>query len=373
MQYRLIDNTEDFLALESEWDTLLRKSRVDHFFLSWTYLSTWWKVYGDCYDLRIGTARDANGELKGIAPFVRGKGDVRGRKWLRHLGFMGTLGDAAAEFLDFIIEEGHEAELAPHLFRLVAIERAAEWDLVQLRQVHSQSPNLHHVLPLFAELGSTSLRVQSTPSPFLPLIGTVDELIKSKSKNFRKQFNNPWNRLHKNHEIEIVEAGKDIKIEEAFQILIELNDNRWGEEGQAFQSRQFNQLQLRLAEQLIPTGGLYFQFLKVDGKYAATRFDFIYNQRMLSFQGGWSQDFSQFSIGRLFLAMTYRWCVDQGITEYDFLGGDATYKRSWATGLRTLMDVEAFNPQSGRATLFQQARVLKSLFDPRPLNPIPSV
>jgi len=351
---------------------LERSAARQSVYLTWEYLSTWLEVYGNDCKLRVLTARDDNGQLLGIAPLVIGRGTTLSRSYLRRLTFMGIHGDAAAEFLDFIIEEGREEEVAAALYRTIAVDLRKEWDILELKQVPAKSPVLTKLLTILPQHGAVATRLEAVPSPFLPLPDTWEDLLSSKSKNFKKQFKNQWNRLHKRHEVVILRAGEDLCINEAFDILIRLNHHRWGDEGQAFQSKRFVEFYRKLATEFAEKDWLYFYLMRVDGYYVAARFDFVYGDKLWNFQGGWSHDHKDLSLGRLFIGMSMQWCIAKGLKEYDFLAGDADYKRSWSSDSRTLLSVEALNPHSRRAFVFQQARVLRNLLGPHAHHPTPS-
>ena len=69
MQVGLIDNWNDVLALEAEWNTLLTRSRADTVFLRWEWVHAWMDVAGNQLEPLVITVRNTEGQLIGIAPF----------------------------------------------------------------------------------------------------------------------------------------------------------------------------------------------------------------------------------------------------------------------------------------------------------------
>jgi len=65
-----ITEAEAFAALAPEWDELLADSDARALFLTWTWISTWWEVFGADRRLYILAARDASGTLLGLAPLM---------------------------------------------------------------------------------------------------------------------------------------------------------------------------------------------------------------------------------------------------------------------------------------------------------------
>lgn len=361
----IVKDDASFHALESEWNPLLRRSAANGVYLTFEYLKTWWGAYGNQFKLRILTVRRGE-QLLAIAPLAIGPGPGLLRRPLRHLTFIGALGDTAAEFLDFIVEPGLEAEISPRLLETIHDELSSEWDVLYLNLVPAKSPVLSEALSVLPQFRDLAVTMEASPSPYLPLPPSWPELLRSKSKNFKKQFNNHWNRLHKRHDVQILWAGKDIDLDLAFDELVRLNRQRWGGDGQAFNSKRFNEFHRRLAKTFHTLGWLYFCIVRIDEETAAARFDYVYNNKLWNIQGGWNPEFAHLSLGRLLIGMQMKWCIENGLREYDFLAGESAYKRSWATDARTLLNVEILNPRSRRALAFHEFRILKNLLDPRP-------
>ena len=76
-------------------------------FLTWEWLSAWWAAYGAPSDLRVLTAVDDGGTLRGIAPLRRQSTRRYGQQYSA-LAFLGD-GSNDSDYLDFIIERGFEA------------------------------------------------------------------------------------------------------------------------------------------------------------------------------------------------------------------------------------------------------------------------
>lgn len=365
IQIEIIDDVERFHALRDEWNPLLQRSSANGVYLTFEYQTTWWKHYGDQFKLRILVARN-EGRLVGIAPLAIGPGGGFLRRGLRHLTFIGVLGDTAAEFLDFIVDSGWEERVVTDFYASIYENLRKEWDVLYLNLVPVDSPVLNRAIPVISQHRGLAVTMESTPSPFTPLPDSWQTFLSSKSKNFKKQFNNHWNRLHNRHQVEVVRAGMDIEMEQAFDLLIRLNRKRWGGDGLAFRSKRFNRFHREIATIFDQLGWLYFRIVKVDGEVAAARFDYVYNDKLWNIQGGWNPNLRHLSLGRLLIGMQFKWCMDKGLKEYDFLAGDSGYKRSWATRTRDLLSVEVLNPGSWRAVAFHELRIIKNLIDPRP-------
>src|SRR3982750_3356199 len=98
----ILENTQDFAALEEEWEDLYRNSSLATPFQSWAWLYSWWEAYGEGYELRLITIREAN-LLVGLIPLMLE------RRWgFGRLLFIGT---GITDHLDVLAREGSEGRV----------------------------------------------------------------------------------------------------------------------------------------------------------------------------------------------------------------------------------------------------------------------
>tara|TARA_R110002096_G_scaffold147671_23_gene307853 strand:- start:12008 stop:13159 length:1152 start_codon:yes stop_codon:yes gene_type:complete len=367
-QLSLISSFDLLQQLEEEWDSLLVRSEANSIYLTWAYITTWWKTYGHQYRLLVILARDSDGKLSGIAPMMIGKGDSGPTRQLRCLSFLGSLGDTAAEFIDFIVTPGLERTLVPQFYDYFTEELESEWDLLTLRQVESRSLSLNALLSTIAKHHGTTFRIDSTPSPYTTLPSSWDEYLGSRSKNFRKAFKGHWNRLHKNYQVAELVAGRDISLTDAMDHLMALNKSRWEDQRSTFNSSLFYSHHLEVAKVFRAKGWLHFRLLEIDDRIVSARLDFCYANKLWNILGGWDPNLANLSLGRIAIAKELQWCIDHKIQEYDFLGGESSYKRTWASSERTLIDLVFSNPASFKATALDQLRCLRDFVRPKSIS-----
>ncbi len=159
-------------------------------------------------------------------------------------------------------------------------------------------------------------------------------------------------------------AGRDMSVTEGLNLLQRLNECRWGAVRQSFVSARYRAFHEKAAQRLHEAGCLLLVFLEADGTVIAGRYDFAYAGKGWSFQGGWLPEWGSISAGKLILTAIMQWCCENGLREYDFLGGDASYKEDWSDGERNLVRMEAENPVSSRVVLHRieaKARGLKRM------------
>src|SRR5881296_2250230 len=66
-----------FLEMESEWNDLVQKAKIDHPFLRHEWVRSWWQCFGTGKTLHIVTA-SRGGQLVAIAPMMLSKARIYG-------------------------------------------------------------------------------------------------------------------------------------------------------------------------------------------------------------------------------------------------------------------------------------------------------
>jgi CelD/BcsL family acetyltransferase involved in cellulose biosynthesis len=102
-----ISDTAGLDALRSEWQALLRGNEADCLFLTWEWLSCWWRYVSQRRRLCLLTVR-RDGELVAIAPFAIRPPEPRRIVPFRTLEFM-RMGDVGSDYMDLIVRPDQEA------------------------------------------------------------------------------------------------------------------------------------------------------------------------------------------------------------------------------------------------------------------------
>ena len=88
---------------------------------------------------------------------------------------------------------------------------------------------------------------------------------------------------------------------------------------------------------MLSLGRLVLVLLEVGGEIVASKYDFAYGGKIWCYQGGWKKSLAADRLGHVMLARVLRWAIEHGYREYDFLAGDAPYKRRWGNAERNTM------------------------------------
>src|SRR5262249_8662186 len=90
----------------------------------------------------------------------------------------------------------------------------------------------------------------------------------------------------------------------------------------------------RLAEQTADRGWLRLQFLRLNGRRIAFGYSLSYRNTLLLLKTGYNPEYRPYSPGHLLMWQVLRQASQEGVTEFDFLGADASWHADWTTHAR---------------------------------------
>lgn len=346
-------------ALRPSWDMLVDQCATASPFQRFEWISLWWQECRRDFSLVVVVLTNECGEPKAIAPLMIGHG-ARGREHLRVLGFLGGLGPAQGERLDFIVPRGHESELTPALCTAFKMLRR-EWDAVHLAKVPAESPNLPHMLRALAECGDDSGILNRHACHVVKLPESWEAFEDSRSAPWRSKFRRRWKAMVNEHETVIGLGGGDIPVQQAMRDLHDLHELNWPGGQSLFTQPEAWRFHERLALHGVPRGRVVLLTITIDGKAAAVVMGLIERDEFFQFQHGWDPAFSKISLGRLAMHAFIQYAIRRGLRTYDMLPGEFEYKAQLGNAVRHVLDIEAFNPLSLRAHLFRSLRGVKRL------------
>jgi CelD/BcsL family acetyltransferase involved in cellulose biosynthesis len=339
-----IEHADGLANLREEWDALLADSAADCLFLTWEWLSCWWRHLSERRRLFVVTLRSGS-ELVGLAPLCRPL--VAGVLPGRSLQFLGT-GYVGSDYLDVIVRRGHERAVLPALaaylagtglmLELAQVERrcglAAELGRELVRRGWTLAEHAPQVCPFI------DLRGRSWAS-YLAGLGTEHRYnVQRRLRNASRQF-----------ALTFEAARSDEQRRAALALLFRLHDLRFGECSDAFHTPALRAFHEDLSRAALAQGWLRLFALSLDGRPAAALYGFRDRRRFYFYQSGFDPAYGKSSVGLLAMALSIRHAIEEGADEYDLLHGDERYKFHWARQTRALSRLELYPP-----TLPEQVR-----------------
>ena len=133
IQVEKVTETEVFTSLREDWQRLFAVCDCAPF-LSWEWLSVWFKFFGaDRTPFILKVTRE--NELIGILPLCLQEKKILGIK-LKRLGFIGEA-QGGADYLDLIARREDKAEILTAIFEFLKAENS--FDVIDLENLASDS------------------------------------------------------------------------------------------------------------------------------------------------------------------------------------------------------------------------------------------
>jgi CelD/BcsL family acetyltransferase involved in cellulose biosynthesis len=339
-----VDVIQDVAGLEAlapEWDDLLARSDADTFFLTWEWLSAWWRHLADDRSLFVLTARDS-GRLVGLAPFAVRPARIDRVPPAPVLELIGS-GTCGSDYLDVIVDRHFEQEVA----RVFADALDGTGRMLALSRVR-QGTALAMVLGAALEgRGWTAHERADEICPFIRLAGLDwNGYLEQLGSRHREAFRRKHRRLCRNFETRFVRVEREEERSAALQQLIALHDARWTDRGQ---SEAFNTPALRafhedVSRAALARGWLRLCTLTLSGRPAAALYGFVYGGAFNFFQSGFDPALAEHSVGLVTMGLAIQSALEEGCHEYDLLHGTEPYKLHWAVEARALARLDVYPP-----------------------------
>jgi CelD/BcsL family acetyltransferase involved in cellulose biosynthesis len=338
LKARLIDSQGALEGIAAPWRALQRRASPRNVFLTWEWLSAWWRFEGGKNSLYVLAIEDAEGELVGVAPLMLGTRQAPGLARLREARFLGT-GAATSDYLEFLSEAGREDAVAACAAAYLFEHREA-WDLLRLEEVPEASPALR---ALRREFVGSHLWAEARPTlcPYLPVSGSWEAFLNSQSRNFREKLRYKRRVLMEKLNGRLVVCESPEEVTRALEALFEFNPRRWREQGErsAFMEEGFRQFHREVAQRFLASGWLDLSFIEVDDKIVAVLYSFRYANKIFFYNSGFHPCWARYGPGNVLLGYGIERAFADGVEEFDFLGGTSPYKYNWTNVQRRALNL----------------------------------
>lgn len=323
--------------LPAWWAPLFEASGNDSVFLSPVWMRNWIDVYGAGFSGSWVHWEHGGRVVAGcllVERMVRVKGVPFRSQFLNATG-KAESPTPLAEFNDVLHLPGHADAVAADFVRLLQ-ERA--WGRLLLSG-HEPDGVAGRAL---AHVGGTQTEQRRQPSPFVDLRALGDRPFET-TVTGKSGTNLRRNRRDYEAHLGPMEVRRAADVDEAlrfFREMRELHLARWTDldRSTSLAADAVVDFHERMIRALMPAGGV--DLLRVGNGERAVGFlyNFVVNGKVAMFQSGFDYaPSSRRSPGLLTHALAIEHYRQRGLREYDFLCGDAQYKRTLCNGVRELV------------------------------------
>ncbi len=312
-----------FRDLRENWDFLINHLPTKSPFLTWEWLFSWWKHFGQKKNLFIVLVWDKDGVLVGIAPLF-----IHKTKYyyfpVREITFIGV---DHSDRQDFLIKDDD-----PQILRMILhqiIEHKNEWDIINLDQIPPDSI-------LLTVAGDTNYDVSvehSSICPFIKIQGGWEDFFNSLSYKFRRDLKNRTNKLNKSGSWEFRVKTSSINFREELEKLVTIESkSRKTKTQKTFLSKSEN---LKFLCEFFQFGAqknwLDLTELSLNSALIAYLIGFRFDNHYYAYNMAFDENFMEISPGKILFQEKIKWCFQNypQIREFDLLRGDSYIKSKW--------------------------------------------
>ena len=319
-------------ALRWEWQTLESQSHNVSYFTSWGWISSVLQTPGsNCYCLRAEQAGQVVGlAILGYQPPSIQNGFNR-ELWLNKLG-QPRLDQVWIEYNDFLLLGGNESAVRSAMLQGLHAQSVRSWTRLHLDMTNGFNQAFWSNAPF-------SVRIKAQDVGYVKhLSNEPDRLLASLSKNTRRQLSRSRRLLQPViAEFNVWRQPEDkLACFEAIarQHIAQWRDTQWGSGFDnpafvTFHQALFSQPQVEITE------------LKLISGERAFLYNFLYRNTLYFYLSCVPKlADNKIKVGLVLHWMAMEHYAERGVTDYDFLAGDARYKRSMSDEAYELRSLE---------------------------------
>ncbi len=315
-----IESPDGLIKLEQIWNSLLAKTNIEHPFLTFEWISCWWKSYGDGDKPLVLVARE-EGEVVGIVPLMKTMIVHRGFR-LKAITFIANYHTNRA---GFILNKNKKETLSAMLEYIRKTHSYA--DLYLIRYLEKGSDDEILLSNVLKEMQMGYITMPCLLSPYVKIDQCWDNYFQVRSSNFREKYKRLNNRFKKMGNFEILKYT-NAEIEKAINELLCVSKKTWQyDNGSAIASKDANiAFYSSFAKSAAIHEWLNLWILKISGKPIAFIYNLVYKGKLFLIKLGYDKEYAKDSPGDFLNGIVLKDCFERGISEYELLGLNDQYK-----------------------------------------------
>ncbi len=345
MEVKEIRSLEQLEALEPRWNALLAESGVANPFLTFEWISSWWRSFGNGESgtrngLRVIVV-EAEGEPIAIAPLMSTTGSFFG---LPLTAISNIVNDHS--FRAGLIVKDRVHQVVRAIFRHLK-ETTTRWDVLSLRYLVREQAERLGLKETLAVDGGLVGEAPVWRSPYLPVTQDWESYFATVRGKTRCAVRRKVRRLEclPGFSIRTVanNGGGDL-----LDAIFEIDRKSWQYAnasglGSNPATRDFY---VQIADRARERGWLRGHVLSVAGEPVAFEFNLAYDRVLYNLKLGYDSKYARYSPGLVLRYHVMQDAFRQGYREVDFLGEEDEYKLAWTRQARDHIDLYVSNPSS---------------------------
>lgn len=327
LEFQRFDEHNDF---ETWWNRLLANSLDNHPFLTYEWLTLWWKHFGNGKELKLFTLEN-EGKVSLVVPVMYSTCKVLGSKRTK-VEFVAS-GDS--DYQSFIVTNFQEAAKGMNQLIEDIMEDSNDADCVTFNEVPEDSVTAKLLEDIEAKCVGTSHSATSS-CPYVALPNNYEIYSQTLGSNMRRNLKVWEKQALKDYRVEFVKYDEIGTVDEGMKIFFNLHQKRQVVKGNfgVFSSDYQKSFHEELANAFAKKGWLDLFFLTFNDKPVSAIYSYEYNGKLFAYLCGFDPEYAKYRPGHLAFKNLIKYGIDKKLKEVDFLRGDEEYKSRWRAQVR---------------------------------------
>ena len=331
LELQKIDEFNDF---ETWWNRLLARSLDNHPFLTYEWLTSWWKHFGKGKELKFFTA-ESQGAVSLVVPVMYSKAKVFGSRRCK----VELAATRDSDYQGFLVTNFQEAARSVNQLIESVMEDSNDADCI----VFGRIPEDSFTARLFEEINEEGLRVSRSatkPCHYVTLPSNYEIYSQALGSNMRRNLKIWERQALKDYRVEFVKYDEIGTIEEAMKNFFELHQKSQIAKGNCgvFSENAYRSFHTEVAKAFAEKGWLGLFFLTFNDKPVSAVYSYEYNGKLYAYLCGFDPEYARYRPGHLAFKNLIKYGIDKRLKELDFLRGDEEYKSRWRATVRNNFD-----------------------------------
>jgi len=335
---------EDFQSaqfLEDHWNNLLAKSSFPNIFLTWEWVTTWWKWFGRGDTLHLIVAFDGS-EAVGILPLYTGKVSVFPGFRVKAIRLIGDGGPVFPDYLGPIVGERDVERIIARLSECL-LENVGDWNIIKLSGVLPETKSVESFVNVLGQKFMTEIE-EGERCPYQPLPSNYKAFVEGLASRRRESVRRVLRKAKKKYDIGFKCYTSVDSVDEAFSLLT--TSTRKSLRGQnrnnGFNRSDYLGFHREVAKAFSKRVWLRLYILWFNEVPVAFIYGYFYNRVFWYYQTGFDLAYGSEGPGSIILQLVIESVIGEGAGQFDFLRGDEDYKFHFANHERLTKSISFF-------------------------------
>jgi len=303
----------------------LQRSLDNSVFLTWEWLSAWWKSFGAGKQFLLVALTDGE-RILAAAPLMCSAHNLFGLRLKR----IALIGSPDSDYQTFLLTKAGPEQVSMIIEHVC--DSVPDWNLIDLWDIPENSETAKALKNISTRVTKFEYRTTDISSAIRLPVDSAG-FMQSIDQHFRKNLRWRERRLKRDFAVDFEVVASVEAVKDALQVFSDLHQRRRASKKTPgiFSDRRMRVFHSDVVSSFVERGWVLFAFLLLNGRPAAGYYNFRYANRLYSYQSGFDPQYAKYGVGSVLDMYLIDYCIRSGICEYDFCRGYESYKTQWKT------------------------------------------